>query len=64
MGAVDVVWSLSSFVGPVKQAAIFRVPQQQLSQLTASASDGDVERRVSFLGGREETVKQSSNILN
>lgn len=59
MGAVDVVWGLSSSVGPVKQAAIFGVPQQQLSQLTASPSDGDVERRVSFLG-----EEQSSKILN
>lgn len=49
MGAVDVVGGFSGFVGPVKQAAIFGVPQQQLSQLTASPSDGDVERRVSFL---------------
>lgn len=49
VGAVDVVRSLSGFVRSVKQATIFRVPQQQLSQLSASASDCNVERRVSFL---------------
>lgn len=31
VGTIDVVWGLSSFVGPVKQATVFRVPQQQLS---------------------------------
>lgn len=62
MGTIDVVWCLSSFVGPVKQAAIFRVPQQQLGQLSTSSSDGNVEGRVSFLsevkhrgGGRNKT---------
>lgn len=49
VGAVDVVRSLSCFVRSVKQATIFRVPEQKLSQLSASASDCDVERRVSFL---------------
>lgn len=55
VGAVDVVWCLSGFVGAVKQAAIFRVPQQQLGQLSASPSDGNVERRVSFLKGEKST---------
>lgn len=62
MGAVDVVWCLSSFVGPVKQAAIFRVPQQQLSQLSASPSDGNVEWRVSFLS-EESRKKETSKSL-
>lgn len=62
MGAVDVVWCLSSFVGPVKQAAIFRVPQQQLSQLSASPSDGNVEGRVSFLS-EERRKKETSTSL-
>lgn len=49
MSAVDIVGCLSSFVGAVKKAAIFRVPQQQFSQLSASPSDGNVECRVSLL---------------
>lgn len=53
VGAVNVVWCFSSFVGAVEQAAIFRVPQQQLSQLSAAPSDGNVERRVSFLKGQK-----------
>lgn len=56
MGAVDVIRRLSSFVGPVKQTAIFRVPQQQLSQLSASPSNGNVEGCISFLS--EESRKK------
>lgn len=61
VGAVNVVWRLSSFVGTVEQAAIFRVPQQQLSQLTASPSDGNVEGRVSFLSEEEKVMFISPN---
>lgn len=49
VGTVNVVWCLSSFVGAVQEAAIFRVPQKQLSQFSASPSDGNVKGRVSFL---------------
>lgn len=49
VGAVDVVWCLSSLVGAVKQAAIFGIPQKQLSQLAAPPSDGNVKGCVSFL---------------
>lgn len=49
MSAVNVVGCLPGFVGAVKKAAIFRVPQQQFSQLSASPSDGNVECRVSLL---------------
>lgn len=57
VGAIDVVRCFSSFVGTIQQAAIFRVPQQQLGQLSATPSNGDVERRVSFL--REENTELS-----
>lgn len=57
VGAIDVVRCFSSFVGTVQQATIFRVPQQQLGQLSATPSNGDVERRVSFL--REENTELS-----
>lgn len=50
VGAVDVVRRLPCFVGSVEQAAVFGVPQQQLGQLPAPTPDGDVQRRVSFLG--------------
>ncbi len=56
VGAVDVVWCLSSFVGAVKQAAIFRVPEQKLSQLSASPSDSYVEGRVPFLGEEKQNI--------
>lgn len=49
MGTVNVVWCLSSFVGAVQEAAIFRVPQQQLSQFSASPSDGNVKGCIPFL---------------
>ena len=49
VGAVDVVGRLPGLVGPVQQAAVFRVPQQQLGQLAAPPPDGDVKGRVSFL---------------
>lgn len=49
VGAVNVVWSFSGFVGAVQQAAIFGVPKQQLGQLSASPTDGDMERSISFL---------------
>ena len=49
VAAVDVVRRLARLVGPVQQAAIFRVPQQQLGQLAAPPPDGDVKGRVSFL---------------
>lgn len=51
MSTVDVVRRLSCFVWSVEQAAVFGVPQQQLGQLPASTSDGDVQWCVSFLGG-------------
>lgn len=57
MGAVDIVGRLPSFVGTVKQAAIFRVPQEQFGQLAAPPSDGNVERRVSLLRRKEEEMK-------
>lgn len=53
VGAIDVVWCLSSLVWAVEQAAIFRVPQQQLSQLSAPPPDGNVEWRVTFLCGKK-----------
>lgn len=49
MSAVNIVGCLPGFVGAVKKAAIFRVPQQQFSQLSASPSDSNVECRVSLL---------------
>lgn len=64
VGAVDVVWCLSSFVGPIKQAAIFRVPQQQLSQLSASPTDSNVEGCVSFLSQDKHREKEMSRSLN
>lgn len=57
MGAVDVVRCLSCFVGSVEQAAVFGVSQQQLGQLPTSTSDGDVQRRVSFLGKNKSGQK-------
>lgn len=64
MSAVDVVRCLSSFVGPVKQAAIFRVPQQQLSQLSASPSNGYVEGCISFLSDESRGKKGTSKSHN
>lgn len=61
VGAVDVVRCLSSFVGAVKQAAIFGVPQQKLSQLSASPSDGNVEGCVSFLSGKNTELTDCCN---
>lgn len=49
MAAVDVVRRLSGLVGPVQQAAIFRVPEEELSQSATPPPDRDVEGRVSFL---------------
>lgn len=63
MCAVDVVGRLSSFVRSIKQTAIFRVSQQQLSQLSASASDSNVEWCVSFLS-EERKIKESSKSLH
>ena len=54
VAAVDVVRRLSPLVGPVQQAAIFGVPQQQLGQPPAPPPDGDVEGRVSFLKHRKQ----------
>lgn len=62
MGTVDVVWRLSSFVWPVKQAAIFRVPQQQLSQPAAAPSNGNVEGGVSFLKGEKHPTANSNTV--
>lgn len=59
MSAVDIVGCLSSFVGAVKKAAIFRVPQQQFGQLSASPPDGNVECCVSFLWRKEEENKST-----
>lgn len=49
MAAVDVVRRLPGLVGPVQQAAIFGVSEQELGQAAAPPTDGDVQRRVSFL---------------
>lgn len=54
VGAINVVWRLSSLVWAVKEAAIFRVPEQQLGQLSAPPSDGDVEGCVTFLFSQKE----------
>ena len=54
VGAVDVVRGLPCLVGPVQQAAILGVPQQQLSQLAAPPPDGDMKGRVSFLEQQTE----------
>ncbi|KAF3835811.1 hypothetical protein F7725_028369 [Dissostichus mawsoni] len=50
---VDVVRRLPALVGPVQQAAIFGVPEEELSQSAAPPSDGDVEGRVSSLANRK-----------
>ena len=52
MTAVDVVGRLPGLVGAVQQAAIFRVPQEELSQTAASPANGNVERGVPSLGDR------------
>ena len=52
MAAVDVVGRLPGLVGPVQQAAIFGVPEEELGQPAAPPTDGDVEGRVSFLRHR------------
>ncbi len=49
MAAVDVIGCLSSFVGPVEQAAIFRVTEKELSQPAAPSTNGDMKRGVPFL---------------
>ena len=54
VGAVDVVRRLARLVGAVQQAAIFRVPQQQLGQTPAPPPDGDVKGRVPFLKHRKQ----------
>lgn len=59
VAAVDVVRRLSGLVGPVQQAAIFGVAEQQLGEATAPAADGDVERSVSFLSKRTEAMRKS-----
>lgn len=49
MAAVNVVWRFSSLVRAVQQAAIFGVPQEELSQAAAAPTNGNVEGRVSLL---------------
>ena len=51
MAAVDVVGRLAGLVGPVQQAAIFRVTEEELRQPAAPATYGDVERGVASLAG-------------
>lgn len=63
VGTVDVVRCLSSLVWTVKKAAIFRVPQQELGQLSASPSDGYVEGRISFLRKRNIHITELNNII-
>lgn len=60
MAAVDVVWRLSGLVGPVQQAAIFGVSEEELGQAAAPPPDGDVEGRVSFL---QKTPPESFKLL-
>lgn len=54
VAAVDVVRRLPALVGSVQQAAVFGVPEEQLSQAAAPAADGDVEGSVSFLEKQDE----------
>lgn len=58
VGAVDVVRRLSSFVGPVQEAAIFWVPEQQLGQLSAAPADRNVQGGVPFLKENMLTAEQ------
>lgn len=53
MAAVDVVRRLARLVGPVQQAAIFGVPEEELCQAAAPPADGNVEGGVSFLERQE-----------
>lgn len=53
VAAVNVVRRLSGLVRAVQQAAIFRVPEEELSQAPAPPTNGDVKRRVSLLHKQE-----------
>lgn len=61
VSAVDVVGCFPGFVGAVQQAAVLRVPQQQLGQLSAPPSDGNVQRCVSFLSAGKKRQNKTRN---
>lgn len=53
VAAVNVVRRFPGFVRAVQQAAIFGVPEEELSQAPAPPTNGDVQRCVSLLHKQE-----------
>lgn len=60
VAAVNVVWCFSGLVRAIQQAAIFGVPEEELSKAAAPPTNGDVKGCVSLLQ-KEEIMSFSSD---